>query len=333
MVRPFRARRPGLTRLLGSLAFETVLIAGCGAPDAPTPMFSGDFTEFPVSVAPGSSNRPNRRHPPRSRRPAHQRRGLRPGDRRRRRHSRRDPARGTLVVAVDQNTNLFSFRDPTTGTLTGFGVDLAREVARDLLGDPSKVEFRPLGSDDGADMLAHRDADLIVRPVALPCESPPDLAFSTVYLETPRRLVVRDGSGISEPADLARRRVCTHDDPASISALSRIAPKATILAVPDWDDCLMAIQQRQVDASWVLPSSPASSPRIRISTSSVPTPIPPGTPSPSRPATTTSSGSSTAPWSDCAQTEPGLPSTIAGCRRSARHPHRRPRSTGTDHLA
>ncbi|MGV9861438.1 glutamate ABC transporter substrate-binding protein [Rhodococcus koreensis] len=248
MVRPFRARRPGLTRLLGSLAFGTVLIAGCGAPDAPTPMFSGDFTEFPVSVgariiepseSPPSAAEPSSCAPTASLRPGIAGVGGTLDEIR---------ARGTLVVAVDQNTNLFSFRDPTTGTLTGFGVDLAREVARDLLGDPGKVEFRPLGSDDGADMLAHGDADLIVRPVALPCESPQDLAFSTVYLETPRRLVVRDGSGISEPADLARRRVCTHDDPASISALSRIAPKATILAVPDWDDCLMAIQQRQVDA-------------------------------------------------------------------------------------
>ena len=47
--------------------------------------------------------------------------------------------RGRLVVGIDQSTNLFSFRNPTTGTLEGFGVDIARQVAADLLGDPSKV--------------------------------------------------------------------------------------------------------------------------------------------------------------------------------------------------
>jgi polar amino acid transport system substrate-binding protein len=108
---------------------------------------------------------------------------------------------------------------------------------------------------------------MVVRPVALPCDGPQDLAFSTVYLEASRRLVVRDGSGISGPADLARRRVCTHHDPASVAALSRIAPKATILAVPDWDDCLMAIQQRQVDAvagAAVLAGLVAQDPNLEI---------------------------------------------------------------------
>ncbi|AHK31451.1 MULTISPECIES: glutamate ABC transporter substrate-binding protein [Rhodococcus] len=267
MVRPHSDRRPRSARLLGSLAFGAVLLAGCGAPDAPTPRFSGDFTEFPLSAgaqliapseAPPPATEPSACVAQASLRPGAPSLGGTIDDIR---------ARGTVVVAVDQNTNLFSFRDPTTGTLTGFGVDLAREVARDLLGDPTKVEFRPLGTDDGAEMLAHRDADMVVRPVALPCEVSQDLAFSTVYLEASRRLVVRDGSGISGPADLARRRVCTHNDPASVSALSRIAPKATILAVPDWDDCLMAIQQRQVDAvagAAVLAGLVAQDPNLEI---------------------------------------------------------------------
>jgi polar amino acid transport system substrate-binding protein len=144
MVRTHPERRPRSTRLLGCLAFGAVLIAGCGAPDAPAPRFSGDFTEFPLSagaqlIAPSDTPPPDTETPacaaPASLRPGTPSFGGTLGDIR---------ARGTVVVAVDQNTNLFSFRDPTTGTLTGFGVDLAREVARDLLGDPTKVEFRPL---------------------------------------------------------------------------------------------------------------------------------------------------------------------------------------------
>ncbi|GAA3170859.1 hypothetical protein GCM10020255_059520 [Rhodococcus baikonurensis] len=47
-------------------------------------------------------------------------------------------ARGRLIVGLDTGSNLMSFRDPATGRLEGFDVDIAREIARDLLGDPRR---------------------------------------------------------------------------------------------------------------------------------------------------------------------------------------------------
>ena len=49
-------------------------------------------------------------------------------------------ARGRLIVGLDIGSNLFSFRDPITGEITGFDVDIAGEVARDIFGTPSQVE-------------------------------------------------------------------------------------------------------------------------------------------------------------------------------------------------
>ena len=39
--------------------------------------------------------------------------------------------RGRLIVGLDIGSNLFSFRDPITGEITGFDVDIAGEVARE----------------------------------------------------------------------------------------------------------------------------------------------------------------------------------------------------------
>ena len=49
--------------------------------------------------------------------------------------------RGRLIVGLDIGSNLFSFRDPITGEVTGFDVDVAGEVARDIFGTPSQVEL------------------------------------------------------------------------------------------------------------------------------------------------------------------------------------------------
>ncbi|MGI9123279.1 MAG: ABC transporter substrate-binding protein, partial [Mycobacterium sp.] len=50
--------------------------------------------------------------------------------------------RGRLLVGLDIGSNLFSFRDPITGEITGFDVDIAGEVARDIFGTPAAVEYR-----------------------------------------------------------------------------------------------------------------------------------------------------------------------------------------------
>ncbi|HWY00351.1 MAG TPA: ABC transporter substrate-binding protein, partial [Mycobacterium sp.] len=57
-------------------------------------------------------------------------------------------ARGRLIVGLDIGSNLFSFRDPITGEITGFDVDIAGEIARDIFGAPSHVEYRILSSDE-----------------------------------------------------------------------------------------------------------------------------------------------------------------------------------------
>jgi polar amino acid transport system substrate-binding protein len=57
-------------------------------------------------------------------------------------------ARGRLIVGLDIGSNLFSFRDPITGEITGFDVDIAGEIARDIFGTPAQVEYRILSSAD-----------------------------------------------------------------------------------------------------------------------------------------------------------------------------------------
>lgn len=47
--------------------------------------------------------------------------------------------RGRLIVGVDQTTLLFGYRDPATGTIQGFDIDMLREVARAIFGNPDAI--------------------------------------------------------------------------------------------------------------------------------------------------------------------------------------------------
>ncbi|MFD9666964.1 glutamate ABC transporter substrate-binding protein [Rhodococcus sp. NPDC059968] len=242
-------------RVAGALLATAGVLAGCTAPESVTPAVTGDYTQLslptgtqiipPPGIAPAEPPAPSTCGALASLRPAPPvPTGDRPG-----RLVADILARGRLIVGVGQDTNLFSFRDPTTDTLTGFDVDLAREVARDLLGDPDKVEFRPLTPGGRFDALEKNEVDIVAQTTTITCARAERVAFSTAYLEAHQRLLVPEGSPISGPADLAGTRVCAAADTTSLDTIRRVQPQATIVAVPDRADCLVVLQQRQADAA------------------------------------------------------------------------------------
>ncbi|WP_442972711.1 transporter substrate-binding domain-containing protein [Rhodococcus sp. G-MC3] len=157
-------------------------------------------------------------------------------------------ARGRLIVGLDTGSNLFSFRDPMTGKLVGFDVDIAREISRDLFGDPDRVDFRILTSAERIEALEDGDVDVVVKTMTITCERKEDVSFSTVYFQAQQRVLAVRNSGINGVADLANRRVCAVEGTTSLRRLQRIVPTAQIVSAAVWADCLVVLQQRQVDA-------------------------------------------------------------------------------------
>ncbi len=157
--------------------------------------------------------------------------------------------RGRLIVGVDQSTNLFSFRDPVSGELQGFNVDVAREIALDLVGDPDKVEFRLLSEPERISAVQDEAVDILAKATTITCARAELIAFSTVYFEASQRLLVPRDSPVQGPADLAGKRVCSGLGTTSLATVARVAPTATLVAVQNMDDCLVALQQGQADAA------------------------------------------------------------------------------------
>ncbi|MFP7365958.1 glutamate ABC transporter substrate-binding protein [Corynebacterium callunae] len=153
--------------------------------------------------------------------------------------------RGRIIVGVDQSQNLLSFRDPVTGELRGFEVELAREIARDIFGDPNRVDFRFVDTTDRFRALERGDVDIVIRSVAITSERAKQAEFSTPYFRTQTRLLTMDSSGISGIADLAGQTICVTEGSTALQRARAIAPASPILKTRNWSDCLMALQQHQ----------------------------------------------------------------------------------------
>lgn len=157
-------------------------------------------------------------------------------------------ARGRLIVGIDQSQNRLSFRDTVDGQLRGFEVDLAREIAADIFGDPDRVEFRYIYSADRAGALQRREVDVIIQTLSITADRQNVIQFSSPYLTSSTRMLVMRGSGIDSYDDLRGRVTCAADDSTSLELVRALAPESDILKVHQWSDCLMALQQQHVDA-------------------------------------------------------------------------------------
>ena len=155
--------------------------------------------------------------------------------------------RGRLIVGVDRSNNLLSYRDAATGDVRGFEVDIAREISRDIFGDPNKVDFRFVESSDRVDALKTGAVDMIVRTMTISPERERDVAFSIPYMSTQTRMLVLTNSGMKSVKDAAGKTLCGVAASTALETIREHAPKSDILVTRSWGDCLMALQLNQAD--------------------------------------------------------------------------------------
>ena len=156
--------------------------------------------------------------------------------------------RGRLIVGVDQNTDLFGFRNPATGQLEGFDIDIAREIARAIFGDPNRIQLRVVDASQRESVLQNGEVDLVVRTYSITCARKKFVDFSAVYYEASQKILSAKGSGIDSAAALAGKRVCAVAGTTSLAKLYELNPRPKIFGATTWTDCLLMLQQGQVDA-------------------------------------------------------------------------------------
>jgi polar amino acid transport system substrate-binding protein len=156
--------------------------------------------------------------------------------------------RGKLVVGVNQNTYNMGYRDPFTGQIDGFDIDLAHAVAKAIFGDPEAVQLRALNSEQRVPALRDGQVDLVVQTMSITCDRLREVSFSTVYYEAQQQVLVRKNSGFRGMDDLGGRKVCANRGSTSIRNIAAARSRPVTMTVSDWTDCLVMLQQGQVDA-------------------------------------------------------------------------------------
>ena len=154
---------------------------------------------------------------------------------------------GALKVGVSADTLLMGSRDPFTGDIEGFDIDVARQIADAILGDPDKIEFRVITSGDRETVLAEHQVDVVTRAFTINCDRWENIAFSAEYYHAGQKLLVPSTSKVAGIDDLEGQRVCA---PEGTTTLERLGEWEGVEAVPaaTHTTCLVLFQQGEVDA-------------------------------------------------------------------------------------
>ncbi|OLF06025.1 hypothetical protein BLA60_33825 [Actinophytocola xinjiangensis] len=156
--------------------------------------------------------------------------------------------RGYLIAGVNQNAYRVGSPEARTRKLVGFEIDIVREIARSLFGDPERVRFAAIDAAKREDAVNNGEVDLVVRSMTITCAAREKVAFSTEYFTAAQRLLVPVSSDVTEIDDLGSARVCSAKGSTSLTNLSHLNPEVVPVSVADVVDCLVLLREHQVDA-------------------------------------------------------------------------------------
>lgn len=238
-------RRPAPVLLLALLV--AALVGGCSAGTyAPTAMPAPSSTPPSPAAAPSPSTsapacgNPLASYAPPATLPA-------PGDWPSTSTMARIRQRGRLVVGVSADSLLLGARNPLTGTIEGFDIDMARLVAEAIFGDPDRIELKVITAAQRIPALQDNTVDLVARNMTITCARWQQIAFSAEYYRSGQKLLVPRGSAARTLDDLAGKRVCA---PSGSTSLDLLEQHRDVVAVPadTHTGCLVKFQQGTVDA-------------------------------------------------------------------------------------
>jgi polar amino acid transport system substrate-binding protein len=156
--------------------------------------------------------------------------------------------RGRLIAGVSADTYLLGSRNPLSGKVEGFDIDMVKAVAKAIFGDENAYQLKVITAAQRIPALQNGDVDIVARNMSITCDRWKQIAFSTEYYRSGQKILVRKGSKATALADLSGQKVCAPRGTSSMDNLVRLAPKAVAVGADNHTGCLALFQQGQVDA-------------------------------------------------------------------------------------
>jgi polar amino acid transport system substrate-binding protein len=176
---------------------------------------------------------------------------------------------GRLRAGISADSLNLGSRNPITGAIEGFDIDMVRAVAQAIFGDPNKVELVVISSPQRIPVLQNKTLDIVARNMTINCARWQQIAFSAEYYRSGQRTLVQRDSPAKSLADLRGKTVCAPAGSTSLDNLNKYKDRGVKAITADTDTgCLVLFQQGKADGitgdDTVLAGEAAQDPYARI---------------------------------------------------------------------
>jgi polar amino acid transport system substrate-binding protein len=157
---------------------------------------------------------------------------------------------GVLTAGTSMDAFPYAFRDGK-GELTGYSVEMLQlirdQVARELK-RPVTLKLVALAPQDRIPKLQRGEVDIVCDLSSFTWTREADVDFSISYGFTGTRLLVRQGSPLSNPASLAGKRIGVLPGTTAEISIRQAQPAAKLFFFKDRNAARLALKDGQIDA-------------------------------------------------------------------------------------
>lgn len=154
--------------------------------------------------------------------------------------------RGYVIVAVKDNWRPLGYVDDS-GALVGYEIDLARQLALELLGDAEAVQLQPVANVDRIPAVLNDEVDVAIAGVAVTPMRQRIVQFSLPYYLDGTGFVTRQPT-IRTVDDLQRGAIALLQGSAAIPVIQYLLPTADLVGVASYPQALWTLEGGRADA-------------------------------------------------------------------------------------
>ncbi|MDF2594559.1 MAG: adhesin [Clostridia bacterium] len=159
---------------------------------------------------------------------------------------------GVLKVGVKVDVPKFGYKDPATEVVEGMEIDIAKAIAKEVLGDENKIEVQAVTAKTRGPLLDSGELDLVIATFTITEERKESYNFSQPYFVDGVALLVKKDKGFTSYKDLDGKAIGVAQSATSKKALEEAATEQGISVkfseYASYPEIKAALESGRVDA-------------------------------------------------------------------------------------